>query len=110
MEAADGQVANGRPRCAMGITWCTGSTAARPTWTTWCCYGACCRTRRERRQYRRPQFSLTSQQEVAHLMGSKAVEPKLYLSFSMEEAVLANNILRRLVVAFACGYICCVTA
>src|SRR5438034_8216828 len=66
---------------------------------------ACCRTRRERRQYRRPQFSLTSQQEVAHLMGSKAVEPKLYLSFSLDAAVPANHIVRRLAAAVDFGFV-----
>src|SRR5947208_14269882 len=71
----------------------------------WCLrHRACCRTRRERRQYRRPQFSLTSQQEVAHLMGSKAVEPKLYLSFSLDAAVPANHIVRRLAAAVDFGF------
>src|SRR5437667_10827889 len=72
----------------------------------WCLrHRACCRTRRERRQYRRPQFSLTSQQEVAHLMGSKAVEPKLYLSFSLDAAVPANHIVRRLAAAVDFGFV-----
>src|SRR5437667_186539 len=72
----------------------------------WCLrHRACCRTRSERRQYRRPQFSLTSQQEVAHLMGSKAVEPKLYLSFSLDAAVPANHIVRRLADAVDFGFV-----
>src|SRR5207244_394971 len=89
----------------MDIISCIGSRADRPTSTTWSCSGACCRTRSERRQYRRPQFSLTSQQEVAHLMGSKAVEPKLYLSFSLDAAVPANHIVRRLAAAVDFGFV-----
>src|SRR5438094_502540 len=89
----------------MDIISCIGSRADRPTSTTWSCSGACCRTRRERRQYRRPQFSLTSQQEVAHLMGSKAIEPKLYLSFSLDAAVPANHIVRRLAAAVDFGFV-----
>src|SRR5207244_5046897 len=102
---AGGRVANDRPPGVTVITWCTGSTAARPTSATWSCSGACCRTRRERRQYRRPQFSLTSQQEVAHLMGSKAVEPKLYLSFSLDAAVPAHQIALRLAPAVDIGFV-----
>src|SRR5437870_9088469 len=64
-----------------------------------------CRSRRGRRQYRRPQFSLTSLQEVAPLMGSKAVEPKLYLSFSLDAAVPANHIVRRLADAVDFGFV-----
>src|SRR5207253_9189895 len=56
-------------------------------------------------QYRRPQFSLPSQQEVPPLMGSKAVEPKLYLSFSLDAAVPANHIVRRLAAAVDFGFV-----
>src|SRR5438128_2334414 len=89
----------------MDIISCIGSRADRPTSTTWSFSGACCLTRTGWRQYRRPQFSLTSQQEVAPLMGSKAVEPKLYLSFSLDAAVPANHIVRRLAAAVDFGFV-----
>ncbi len=38
-------------------------------------------------------------------MGSKAVEPKLYLSFSLEAAVPANHIVRRLAAVVDFGFV-----
>ena len=38
-------------------------------------------------------------------MGSKAVEPKLYLSFSLDAAVPANHIVRRLAAAVDFGFV-----
>src|SRR5947209_9708430 len=102
---ASGRVANARLRGATVTTSSTGSAVARRTSRTWSCSGACCLTRTGWRQYRRPQFSLTSQQEVAPLMGSKAVEPKLYLSFSLDAAVPANHIVRRLAAAVDFGFV-----
>jgi transposase len=46
-----------------------------------------------------------SQQEVPPLMGSKAVEPKLYLNFSLDAAVPEKHIVRRLAAAVDFGFV-----
>ncbi len=44
-------------------------------------------------------IQLTSHSEVAPMMGLKAVEPKLYMSFSLDAAVPSNHLVRRLAAA-----------
>src|SRR5258708_26379098 len=105
MDIACGRDVIALPRGAMDITSCTGSMPDPQISTTLSFCGACCRTGTARRQYRCPQFSLTSLQEVAPLMGSKAVEPKLYLNFSLDAAVPANHIVRRLAAAVGLGVV-----
>ena len=43
-----------------------------------------------------PSSQPTSHSEVPPMMGHKSVEPKLYMSFSLEAAVPANHLVRRL--------------
>src|SRR5713226_1859782 len=43
-----------------------------------------------------PSSQPTSQSEVQPMMGHKSVEPKLYVSFSLDAAVPANHLVRRL--------------
>src|SRR5438552_4396797 len=105
MVTAGGRAANGRRHGVMVITSSTGSMAEPPSSTTWSCSGACCRTPLDGPQSGQPRFSPTSQQEVPPLMGSKAVEPKLYLSFSLDAAVPANHIVRRLAAAVDFGFV-----
>src|SRR5258708_34971160 len=105
MDIAGGRDGIGRRHGVMDITSCTGYTEGRQISRTSSFCGACCRTGTARRQYRCPQFSLTSLQEVAPLMGSKAVEPKLYLNFSLDAAVPANHIDRRLAAAVGLGVV-----
>lgn len=50
-------------------------------------------------------IQLTSHQEVAPMMGLKAVEPKLYISFSLDQAVPSNHLVRRLAAAVDFGFI-----
>src|SRR5260370_21809847 len=73
--------------------------AEKPTFPTLSFFGACCRTPVNRRQSGCPRFLPTSQLEVPPLMGSKAVEPKLYLNFSLDAAVPEKHIVRRLAAA-----------
>src|SRR5260370_28557304 len=44
-------------------------------------------------------IQLTSHSEVAPMMGLKGVEPKLYMSFSLDAAVPSNHLVRRLAAA-----------
>jgi len=39
------------------------------------------------------------------MMGERAVEPKLYLSFSLDAAVPANHLVRRVAVAVDFGFV-----
>ncbi|MDQ6879867.1 MAG: transposase, partial [Candidatus Dormibacteraeota bacterium] len=50
-------------------------------------------------------IQLTSYSEVTPMMGLKAVEPKLYLSFSLDAAVPSNHLVRRLAAAVDFSFI-----
>src|SRR5260370_19245695 len=103
--AAPGRVATGRHRGLRRITSCTGFMVGRPTFPTSSFSGVCCRTLLNGPQSGCPRFSHTSQQEVPPLMGSKAVEPKLYLNFSLDAAVPEKHIVRRLAAAVDFGFV-----
>src|SRR5260370_21396187 len=79
--------------------------AEKPTFPTLSFSGACCRTPVNRRQSGCPRFLPTSQLEAPPLMASKAVDPKLYLNFSLDAAVPENNIVRRLAAAVHFGLV-----
>ena len=50
-------------------------------------------------------IQLTSHSEVSPMMGLKAVEPKLYISFSLDSAVPSNHLVRQLDSAVDFGFI-----
>ncbi|MGA8922048.1 MAG: transposase, partial [Candidatus Dormiibacterota bacterium] len=50
-------------------------------------------------------IQLTLHSEVAPMMGLKAVEPKLYISFSLDSAVPSNHLVRRLAAAVDLDFI-----
>src|SRR6266851_3584290 len=103
--AAAGRAASGRSTGRLRITSSSGLWAGGATCPTSCPSGACCRTPVNRRQSGCPRFLPTSQQEVPPLMGSKAVEPKLYLNFSLDAAVPEKHIVRRLAGAVDFGFV-----